>query len=237
MDTRLIELIKSEHPGRTLLSWHEAGSLQQWLPEVSALFGVPQNPQHHPEVDTGVHISMCLEVGKRIQASDAAIFAVLMHDLGKALTPQEEWPKHIDHESRGAEPVLAVCKRLAVPDYWTKLAHLVCVQHLNGHRALVMRSRSVIDFLESTGMVADPHLEADFRQACEADMRGRLGKTEKVYVQGQFLAEAAKALRKLPWTFPDGIRCRESQDLHAARLHAVRQVRERVKEPADAPAC
>lgn len=236
MDNRLVELIKSDSPGQQLLDWHKDGTLKAWLPEVDALFGVPQNPEHHPEVDTGVHISMCLDVAKSIPVSDAAMFAVLVHDLGKALTPSQEWPRHVDHENRGAAPVKAVCARLGVPDYWSRLALLVCVQHLNGHRSLIMRSRSIIDFLESSGMVADPHLEEDFRAACEADMRGRLGKTDKVYTQGQLLKEAAQELRRLPWTFK-AVESRESQDLHKARLDAVRRVRLKFTTTEDGPAC
>lgn len=200
-----------------------SGALADILPEVAALYGVPQNPDHHPEVCTGLHTEMCLDMAARLNASTAAKFAVLVHDLGKALTPEEEWPKHVDHETKGLVPVAAVCDRLAVPAYWRKLALMVCELHLHAHRAFEMRSKSMLKFLSDSGLETDSALLEDFLVACEADKRGRLCKEEKPYLQGQFIREAAARLQGLYMAPGTLISDAASQSLHRARLDAVRE--------------
>ncbi|MDO9179127.1 MAG: HD domain-containing protein [Agitococcus sp.] len=217
----LLELLKSPAPGEMLTNWHATGKLATYLPEVELLFGVPQRPEHHPEVDTGVHVAMCLDVAHRLSASPAARFAVLLHDLGKGLTPEDELPQHVDHEKRGLEPVTALCHRLGVPENWRKLALLVCEYHLHAHRAFEMRSRSVIKLLNETGLEFDPVLLEDFVIACEADKRGRLGKTETDYPQGQYIREAVLALQGVPMAQGTPIIGRDTQERHRVRLSAV----------------
>lgn len=218
----LTELLQSPHPGKTLLQWHADGRLSESLPEVDRLFGVPQRPEHHPEVDTGVHVAMCLDMAHRLDASLPARFAVLLHDLGKALTPVDELPKHVDHETRGLEPVRQLCDRLAVPEYWRKLALLVCEYHLHAHRAFEMRSKSILKLLNETGLEFDLVLTEDFLVACEADKRGRLGKTEGGYAQGQYLRNAVLALQGHPMAPGTPVVGRQSQELHRLRLEAIR---------------
>lgn len=105
---------------------------------------------------------------------------------------------HVDHEKRGLEPVQALCDRLAVPDYWRKLALLVCEYPLHAHRAFEMRSKSMLKLLNETELETNLSLLEDFLVACEADKRGRLGKTEKDYPQGQYMRKAAQALQRIP---------------------------------------
>lgn len=219
---KLNTLLASPTPGQLLQAWHADGSLATWLPEVDALFGVPQNAEHHPEIDTGVHTAMCLDMAHRLGASPAARFAVLVHDLGKALTPKHELPKHIDHENRGLAPTRAVCDRLGVRRNWRPLALLVCKYHLHAHRAFEMRSKSMLRLLNETGLEFDLELLEDFLVACEADKRGRLGKEEKVYLQGQYIRKAAQALQGIRMAPGTAIRERDTHELHRARLEAVR---------------
>jgi tRNA nucleotidyltransferase (CCA-adding enzyme) len=214
-------LLECHTPGELLICWQASGKLALWLPEVDGLFGVPQRPEHHPEVDTGIHVAMCLEMAHRLDASLPARFAVLMHDLGKALTPTCELPKHIDHERRGLAPVTAVCLRFAVPAYWHKLALLVCEYHLHAHRALEMRPKSIVRMLSETGLETDPTLLEDFILACEADKRGRLGRTEHDYPQGRYVRLAAKALQDLPTAPGELLPDRARQERHRARIEAV----------------
>ncbi|MCC5612633.1 HD domain-containing protein, partial [Nostoc sp. CHAB 5834] len=181
-----------------LRSMRASGQLAELLPEVDALYGVPQNPEHHPEVCTGLHTEMCLDMAERLNATPAAKFAVLMHDLGKALTPKNELPKHIDHENRGIEPVTEVCNRLGAPQDMRELALAVCEYHLDAHRSLIMRSQSVLRFTERTGLLKGTQYAEDFLVACEADARGRLGKEENPYPQGKFLRRVLNALDFLP---------------------------------------
>ncbi|MBP8926927.1 MAG: multifunctional CCA addition/repair protein, partial [Pseudomonadales bacterium] len=115
------------------------GALATVFPEIERLFGVPQTPRHHPEIDTGIHILLCLQLAARLELAPIVRFALLTHDLGKALTPPEKWPSHIGHERLGAEAVRALCTRLRVPVKWRELALLVCLHHTRCHRALEMR--------------------------------------------------------------------------------------------------
>jgi tRNA nucleotidyltransferase (CCA-adding enzyme) len=209
-------------PYRALAELRKTGALKVILPEVDALYGVEQNAEHHPEICTGIHTEMCLDVAERLNASFAARFAVLTHDLGKALTPKLELPKHIDHELRGIEPVKSVCTRLKVDAYSTKLALLVCEYHLHAHRAFEMRSKSMLRLLSDTGLESDFGLLEDFLVACEADKRGRLGKTEKEYPNGPYMRQAASSLRGLAMAPGTEILGRETQELHRKRLEAVR---------------
>ncbi len=223
---KLSELLASPEPGKLLQRWHAEGKLAPSMPEVDALFGVPQRAEHHPEVDTGVHTAMCLDMAHRLSASPAARFAVLVHDLGKALTPKDELPMHVDHEKRGLPPVKALCDRFAVPQDWRKLALLVCEYHLHAHRAFEMRSKSMLKLLNETGLEFDLALLEDFVTACEADKRGRLGKTEAAYPQGAYMRQAGLALQGIPMAPGTPILDRETQDLHGARLFAVRKAGE-----------
>ena len=232
----LYELINADRPGELLQQWHACGRLAETLPELDCLFGVPQNPDHHPEVDTGVHVAMCLDMAKRLGASEAARFAVLVHDLGKGLTPKHELPKHIDHETRGLEPVRALCLREGVPEYWQKLALLVCEHHLQAHRAFEMRSKSMLKLLNETGLEFDLALLEDFLVACEADKRGRLGKEERPYQQGAYMRNAAQALQPIPMVPGTAILGRESQELHSLRLDAIRRAAAPFRAEAEASA-
>lgn len=231
-----LEWLFEPKPHESLAILHRTGDLALVLPEVEALYGVPQSPEHHPEIDTGIHTEMCLQVAEELQLSHAARFAVLVHDLGKALTPKNEWPRHLGHERGGLKPVEAVCERLAVPPYYEKLALLVCEHHLMMHRILEVRATTVVQFLADTGMEQDPTLLSDFVGACEADKRGRLGHMHRGYRQGLFLREARRALEPLPMlpgTTPQDID-REVQERHNARLGAVRPLMHKYMESAGA---
>ena len=229
----LLELLESPAPGELLISWHGSGKLALLLPEVDSSFGIPQRKEHHPEVDTGIHVAMCLDVAQSLKASNAARFAVLLHDVGKSLTPTSELPAHVDHEIRGLAPVNAVCERFDVPEDWRKLALLVCEHHLHAHRAFEMRSKSMLRLLSQTGLERDQALLDDFVVACEADKRGRLGKSENDYPQGRYMRKAAQVLQGL-WMPPETvINDRPTQELHGARLRAVRDAGQPFRQAID----
>jgi tRNA nucleotidyltransferase (CCA-adding enzyme) len=221
----MLNWLNGPQPHLELARLRASGALALELPEVDCLYGVPQNPEHHPEVDTGVHIEMCLEVAARLDASPAARFAVLTHDLGKGLTPAEQWPRHIDHETRGLQPLAALCDRLAVPAAWRRLAQLVCELHLNAHRAFEMRPRSVVEMLHGRGLETDAQMLEDFVVACECDKRGRLGMQQSDYPQGAFLRRARQALLVVPAIAGVDPQTRQGQERHQARLEAVQSVR------------
>lgn len=168
----------------------ECGALAKLLPEVEALFGVPQSEKHHPEIDTGVHIMMALEQAVRLGASTEARFAVLVHDLGKGTTPPKEWPRHIAHEDRGLALVKGVCERLRAPKRYTELATAVCRFHTHCHRALELKGTTLLKLLYGVDALRRPERFEDFLTACEADARGRLGLEDRDYPQADYLRRA-----------------------------------------------
>ncbi len=153
----------------------ECGALKVIFPEIDALFGVPQVPKYHPEIDTGLHILLCLDAVDKLTDNAAVKFAVLTHDLGKALTPEDELPRHRGHELRGVEPVLALCKRLGVPTEFREFAVKVCQYHLHYHRLAELRATTVLRMLEALDSFRKPERVADFCNSCLADQRGRTG--------------------------------------------------------------
>jgi len=175
----------------------DCGALGKLLPEVDALFGVPQPAQHHPEIDTGEHILMALQQAALLSGETDVRFAVLLHDLGKGTTPQSEWPRHIAHERRGRKLVSAVCQRLRAPRRYSELAHAVCEHHTLCHRALELRGKTLLKLLNATDAMRRPDRFEAFLRACEADARGRLGLEHRNYPQANYLRQAMAAAQKI----------------------------------------
>ncbi|QOC24296.1 multifunctional CCA addition/repair protein [Wenzhouxiangella sp. AB-CW3] len=183
-----------EHsPARFIEVLRETGALAVLLPEVDRLFGVPQAPEYHPEIDTGIHTLMVLEQSALLDAPLAARFASLVHDLGKGLTPRDQWPRHRGHEKAGLAPIRAVSDRLRVPAECRELALLVGELHLHAHRALELRPGTVVTLFESLDVYRRPQRLTPFLQACEADWRGRKGLEHRTYPQADFLRDALEA--------------------------------------------
>ncbi len=151
------------------------GALGRILPEVDALFGVPQVEKYHPEIDTGIHTLMALDSVSRAGNDSVVMFAVLVHDLGKALTPPGQLPRHRNHEQRGLEPIRAMCSRLGVPGRYREFALKVCEFHLHGHRIHELKPATVLKLLEALDGFRNQHLVEKFTECCLADKRGRTG--------------------------------------------------------------
>lgn len=166
------------------------GALARLFPEIERLWGVPQPPQHHPEIDTGVHTMMVLESAARLTADMRVRFAALVHDLGKGTTPPEQWPRHIAHEERSVTLVEELCRRYRIPNDYRDLAVLVARYHGQVHRAEELRPETVLHLLESTDAFRRPDRFELFLQACEADSRGRTGYEDSVFTQGIYLRRA-----------------------------------------------
>lgn len=175
----------------------DCGALEKLLPEVEALFGVPQTAAHHPEVDTGVHTLMALQQAVTLCANTDVRFAILLHDLGKGTTPQAEWPRHIAHEHRGLKLVKAACARLKTPNRHRELALQVCEYHTHCHRALELRGTTILKLFNATGALRRPERFEDFLLACEADSRGRLGFEDSAYPQADYLRRALAIAREV----------------------------------------
>jgi tRNA nucleotidyltransferase (CCA-adding enzyme) len=171
----------------------ECGALARVFPEIDALFGVPQPPKYHPEVDSGLHTMMVLAQATRLSGDVHVRFAALVHDLGKGQTPPAEWPKHVGHEERGAELVINLCRRLRVPNDYRELGVAVARYHLRCHKATEQRAGTLLETLEALDAFRRPERFEQFLLACEADMRGRTGWEERPYPQGDVLRQAFAA--------------------------------------------
>ena len=205
METLVAERVWSEleralaekQPVRFLEVLRECGALQRLLPELDALFGVPQPPEHHPEIDTGVHTLMVLAQATRLSPDARVRFAALLHDLGKGTTPASEWPKHVGHEERGAALVRDICSRLRVPNDYRDLAVLVARYHRHCHRAAELRDTTLLETLEALDVFRRPERIEGFVRACEADFRGRTGYEERPYPQADIFRQAHLAARSV----------------------------------------
>jgi tRNA nucleotidyltransferase (CCA-adding enzyme) len=201
----------------------DCGALKVLFPEIDALFGVPQRPLHHPEIDTGIHTMMALQRACEYGFSTQVRFAILLHDLGKALTPHDELPRHVRHEERGLLPVRQLCDRMKVPNNFRDLAEIVCREHLLCHRVLDLRPGTVWRLLQRIDVLRKPERVEEFIQSCLCDARGRLGMETRDYPQADYLRSAATAVRQvraadLP-THLEGLSIGEA--LVAARIEAI----------------
>ena len=180
-------------PSRMFEVLRECGALQRLLPEVSRLWGVPQRPEHHPEVDTGVHLMMVLDMSARLGTSLPVRFACLCHDLGKGTTPADVLPRHIGHEVRSEKMLRALCERWKVPIECRELAEVVAREHGNVHRSGELNAAALLRLLERCDALRRPERFAEALLACECDARGRLGKDDELYPQRPRLAAALQA--------------------------------------------
>jgi tRNA nucleotidyltransferase (CCA-adding enzyme) len=180
-------------PTRFIEVLRDCGALARILPELDKLFGIPQPEQHHPEIDTGIHTLMVLQQACELSDATDVRFAALMHDLGKGVTPQSEWPHHIKHEERGAGIVVQVCKRLRIPNDYRDLAECTARFHLHYHRALELKPSTVVRTLEQLDAFRKPERYEKFLLASEADARGRPGYENRSFPQGAYLRKAYQA--------------------------------------------
>lgn len=189
--------LMEQRPSRMFYALRECSALTRIMPEVDALFGVPQPPQHHPEIDTGVHVMMVIDYAASKNYSLAVRFAALTHDLGKGTTPPEEWPRHIGHEARSVKLVQNLCERIKVPNDVRDLALLVARYHGDVHRAAELRAATIANMLQGVDAYRKPERFEEFLQACSCDFHGRPGYAEKPYPQAERLREAANAARSV----------------------------------------
>ena len=187
--------LMEDHPQVFIRVLRDCGALKVLLPEVEALFGVPQPAAHHPEIDSGVHTLSVLEQAALHKQPLSVRWACLLHDLGKGLTPQSEWPQHIAHEHKGLKLIQCVNERFKVPRDCQELALLVGQYHTHGHRALELKPSTLAELLQSFDVYRRPQRFEEFIAACEMDARGRLGLEERAYPQADYLRGAATAAR------------------------------------------
>jgi tRNA nucleotidyltransferase (CCA-adding enzyme) len=175
--------LMGKQPSRMLQVLRACGALQRLLPEVDRLYGVPQRAEHHPEIDTGIHLEMVLDQSAQCNASLEVRFACLCHDLGKGTTPADILPRHIGHEQRSVKLLQSICERWRVPIECKELAEVVAREHGNIHQSLEFGAEAVLRLLIRCDALRRPERFVQALIACECDARGRLGFTEKPYPQ------------------------------------------------------
>ena len=185
--------LMSEKPSRMFEVLRECGALKVLLPELDRLWGVPQRAEYHPEVDTGVHMMLVMDMAARLNTPLPVRVACLMHDLGKGTTPADVLPRHIGHEGRSVKLLQKVCERLRVPTEGKELAEVVAREHGNIHRSAELGPEALMRLLERCDAIRQAERFALVLQACECDARGRLGFEEAAYPQAERLLKAQQA--------------------------------------------
>ncbi|OHX10749.1 multifunctional CCA addition/repair protein [Chromobacterium sphagni] len=185
--------LMEDKPSRMILVLRECGALARVLPEVDALFGVPQRADYHPEIDCGDHTMRVLDYAASTSQPLAVRFAALTHDLGKALTPPDVLPRHIGHEIRGTKPLGELCQRLRVPSDCRDLAHITMVHHTKVHQAQELRPATVLKLFKDCDALRRPDRFRLMLDACLADARGRLHFETAAYPQKDYLNDMLAA--------------------------------------------
>jgi len=216
-------------PSRMLQVLRDCGALQRLLPEVDRLYGVPQPEEHHPEVDTGIHLEMVLDECARMNASLDVRFAALCHDLGKGNTHPTALPRHIGHEGRSVKLLRGVCERLRVPQTCKELAEVVAREHGHIHGCLGLSAEAVLRLLLRCDALRRPERFALALQACEADARGRLGLQNRAYPQANHLHGLLQAALSVDTSILSELAMQQGlkgvqvgQHIDAARVQAIK---------------
>jgi tRNA nucleotidyltransferase (CCA-adding enzyme) len=207
----------------------ECGALKPIYPEIDALFGVPQPPEWHPEIDTGLHTLMVLDQAALLSADTKVRFAALVHDLGKGTTPREQWPSHRGHEERSVSLIEGLAERLRLPSEYRELSVIVARYHGNVHRAFELKPSTILEFMERADAFRRPERFAQALLACEADSRGRTGLENLPYPQREYLQaarDAAAAIKPTPEDIAAYAGPKIAEHLRRRRLRAITDLRE-----------
>ncbi len=217
-------------PSRMLAVLRDCGALARIMPELDALWGVPQPPAHHPEVDTGIHMMLVVDYAAERGFDLCVRFGALMHDLGKGVTPSDAWPRHHGHEELGLALIEAVCKRLKVPNDCRELAVMTAREHGNVSRAQALRANTLVTLFERCDAFRKPERFDQMLLAAECDFRGRGGAADdfrtRAYPQGPYLRQALAAARAVN-AGAVALACGENkaripEAVHAARISALK---------------
>ncbi|MGD8206544.1 MAG: multifunctional CCA addition/repair protein [Thiohalocapsa sp.] len=234
----LVKALGDARPSRFFEVLRSCGALARLLPELDRLWGVPQPPGWHPEIDTGVHVMMVVDMAARLSDVIEVRFAALCHDLGKGTTPPEILPRHRGHEERGVELLASVCQRLRVPKRFCDLARITTRYHGQVHKAAELRGTTLLALFEGCDLFRRPERFEQMLVACEADYRGRAGFEERDYPAGELLRRCAEAVTTLdlrPVIAAAGEAEQIPELIRRARLAAIATVRRGGQDSGTAP--
>ena len=227
--TETEKALQTIQPRRYFEVLRECNALAALFPEIDRLFGVPQPERYHPEIDCGIHTMMVLEQATTLTSDPEVRFAALVHDLGKATTPQEIWPSHHGHGERGVELINKLCERLRIPNRYRELATVVARYHLNCHRVEELSPRVVVGKLEGLDAFRRPERFDKFLLACEADARGRKGKENQNYPQADLFRKYREACLSVDTKSLDiqGLEGTQiAEHIRARRIEAIRETKQ-----------
>jgi tRNA nucleotidyltransferase (CCA-adding enzyme) len=226
----LYKALCEKTPSAFFYTLKECNALQSVFPEIDKLFGVPQPEKHHPEIDTGIHIMLCLEQAVKLSNKPEVRLAALLHDLGKAETDKSKWPSHHGHEQLGLPVLEQFCSRLRVPKAFKTLSTQVMLHHTHCHRAFELKASTLTDLLASLGVFKPSHsIVDDFLLACEADSKGRTGLENKPYPQAVYIKNASLAASAVDTSEILSSKLKGSQIGDAIRQLRIKAVAEFIK--------
>jgi tRNA nucleotidyltransferase (CCA-adding enzyme) len=226
----LFKALNEKSPAAFFYTLKDCWALEKIFPEINRLFGVPQPEKHHPEIDTGLHTMLCLEQATLLSYSPEVRFAALVHDLGKGITPKEQWPHHYGHEKSGLTILENLCARLRAPNSFKSLAMQVMQYHTHCHKAFELRASTLTDLLTALGAFKPANNTLhEFLLACEADAKGRTGFENRPYPQAERLCGAAKAAASVDVTPILQSDLKGSQIADAIRRLRIKAVTEFIK--------
>jgi tRNA nucleotidyltransferase (CCA-adding enzyme) len=225
--------LQSDSPQIYFQVLRECGALAVLFPEIERLFGIPGPKKWHPEIDTGIHTLMVVEQAVKLSDSLAFRFACLVHDLGKALTPKENWPSHKGHGFLGLETIKALCLRLKIPNECRDLALLVSEHHTVIHNALELKASTLIKLMDKNDAWRKPQRFFQMLQCCVADSKGRTGFEEKEYPSADYIWQAFQLADKVnvQEIISQGYQGAQIKEaLLAARILVVKQYQEEIQQ-------
>jgi tRNA nucleotidyltransferase (CCA-adding enzyme) len=185
------------HPEVYFENLRDCGALSVWFPELAILWGIPNPPKWHPEIDTGIHTMMVLQQAVKLSDKLTVRFAALVHDLGKGLTPPENWPSHRGHEKMGLGAINTLCDRLKAPNDCRDLGLMVSEYHTHVHQAFELKASTVLGMLNRCDVWRKPQRFSDFLLSCKADARGRTTFENSEYKNAEYIWQAYEAAAKV----------------------------------------
>lgn len=230
--TEMHKALQTDNPQIFFETLRECGALARILPEVDELFGIPQTEKYHPEIDTGIHTMMVVKQAAMLSDDTLVRFAALVHDLGKAVTPEEILPSHRMHEQNGLPIIKSMCERLRVPKRYKALALAVSEFHLHMHKMFELKAQTVLRMLERTRSLMDDERAKQIATVCTADIRGRKDREHEAYPQAELFLQYQQAAKNIDSKAIIG-NLSEADDIqaaiHRARLSEIKKVKSALK--------